>query len=265
MVQLEAHRGVSRRFPESTMAAFRAAVREGYRMIELDPKVTKDGEIVIMHDMTINRTARRDGQAPAQPLPVSDLTLAELRAYEYGSWMSPDFAGEPLVTLREVLDFSQEAGIALKFDNVMQKFPSSALDDFCQAVTDAGFIGEKQAQIGLTGSRIDYLTDMHARLPGAHLHYDGPFPAGDGADTVLDTLHALVPPEQLTVWLPAYRISWCGVEPADADRVAAIRRVGTCGLWIINAREQIAPALSLGADWIETDGTMTVEDVTDLL
>ena len=265
MVQLEAHRGVSRRFPESTMAAFRAAVREGYRMIELDPKVTRDGKIVILHDMTINRTARRDGQVPAQPLPVSDLTLDELRAYEYGSWMSPDFAGEPLVTLREVLDFSREAGIALKFDNVMQKFPSSALDDFCRAVTDAGFVGEKQAQIGLTGSRLDYLAGMHARLPGAHLHYDGPFPAGVEADAVLDALRALVPPGQLTVWLPAYRIGWCGVEPADADRVAAIRRVGTCGLWIINAREQIAPALSLGADWIETDGTMTVEDVTNLV
>ncbi|MCQ2429713.1 MAG: hypothetical protein MJ192_05240 [Clostridia bacterium] len=262
MKQLEAHRGVSLRYPENTLTAFRAALREGYRMIELDPKVTRDGEIVILHDSTVNRTARRaDGTPLGQPAAIADLTLAEARALEYGSWKSPDFAGEPLPTLRDVLEFSAGSGIPLKFDNVMQKFAPAVIDRFCQAVTDAGFVGDRQALIGITGNSIDYLAAMHARLPGAHLHYDGPLPAGTDGEAVLNELHALVPPEQLTVWLPLYHISWCPVAPADPDRIAAIRRVGGCGLWIVNAREQIARALELDADWIETDGTMTVSDL----
>ncbi len=53
----QAHRGVQKEYPENTMAAIRAAKEQGYDIIEIDPAVTKDGVIVLMHDDTINRRA----------------------------------------------------------------------------------------------------------------------------------------------------------------------------------------------------------------
>lgn len=57
-MNFQAHRGVSCEAPENTMSAFIAAVKQGYDVIELDPAMTKDGKFVVLHDETINRTAR---------------------------------------------------------------------------------------------------------------------------------------------------------------------------------------------------------------
>jgi len=56
----QAHRGVSTENPENTMPAFVAAVQQGYKIIELDVEVTKDLQFVLLHDSTINRTARHE-------------------------------------------------------------------------------------------------------------------------------------------------------------------------------------------------------------
>ena len=54
----QAHRGVGTEYPENTMPAFRAAVEQGYALIELDPCFTLDGQCAILHDRTLNRTCR---------------------------------------------------------------------------------------------------------------------------------------------------------------------------------------------------------------
>ena len=60
-VALQAHRGVSTDAPENTFAAFEAAVKQGYDIIELDPKFTLDNQCVILHDKNLKRTAGRQG------------------------------------------------------------------------------------------------------------------------------------------------------------------------------------------------------------
>ncbi|HEY6394026.1 MAG TPA: glycerophosphodiester phosphodiesterase family protein, partial [Candidatus Binataceae bacterium] len=72
-----AHRGASGRFPENTLSAFRAAFEEGVDMCELDVQLTRDGEIVVIHDETVDRTT--DGHGP-----VASLTLAEIKSLEAG-------------------------------------------------------------------------------------------------------------------------------------------------------------------------------------
>jgi glycerophosphoryl diester phosphodiesterase len=67
-----AHRGASDTHPENTLAAFREAIRLGVHMIEFDVALSKDGQLVLMHDTTVDRTTDGDG-------PVSELTLAELK------------------------------------------------------------------------------------------------------------------------------------------------------------------------------------------
>jgi glycerophosphoryl diester phosphodiesterase len=92
-----AHRGDTKAAPENTIAAFESAVRKGAHMIEFDVQLSKDGELVIMHDPTVDRTTSGTGK-------VADLTFEELRALDAGTWFSADFAGTKIPTLRETLE-----------------------------------------------------------------------------------------------------------------------------------------------------------------
>jgi glycerophosphoryl diester phosphodiesterase len=92
-----AHRGASHDAPENTMSAFRLAWQQGADGIEGDFFLSKDGQIVCIHDKDTKRTG-------SENLPVGKSTLAELRKLEYGSWKDPKFKGEPLPLLGEVLD-----------------------------------------------------------------------------------------------------------------------------------------------------------------
>ena len=96
-MDLFAHRGVSTHFPENTRAAFLAASKLPITGVEFDVHLTIDGELVVIHDETIDRTSNGTGY-------VKDYTLHQLRAFEYGSWFSEVFAGETILTLGEVLD-----------------------------------------------------------------------------------------------------------------------------------------------------------------
>ena len=93
-----AHRGVSGHYPENTSAAFYAASKLPIAGIELDVHLTADGELVVIHDETIDRTSNGTGY-------VKDYTLQQLRAFDYGSWFSEEFVGENIPTLGEVLEF----------------------------------------------------------------------------------------------------------------------------------------------------------------
>ena len=89
-----AHRGASAYAPENTRAAFELAIEMGAAMIETDVQVTRDGELVLIHDDLVDRTS--DGTGP-----VADFTLDELRRLNVGSWFGSRFAGERIVTLGE--------------------------------------------------------------------------------------------------------------------------------------------------------------------
>ena len=70
----QAHRGVQKEYPENTMAAIRAAKEQGYDIIEIDPAVTKDGVIVLMHDDTIGVDLRPIARSTSATLPFKRRT-----------------------------------------------------------------------------------------------------------------------------------------------------------------------------------------------
>ncbi|MBQ8333612.1 MAG: glycerophosphodiester phosphodiesterase, partial [Clostridia bacterium] len=78
-MSVAAHRGNSKYFPENTMAAFRSAASLNPDMIEIDLHMTKDGEIILMHDHKVDRTTNGTGF-------VKDFTLDETRQLDAGSW-----------------------------------------------------------------------------------------------------------------------------------------------------------------------------------
>ncbi len=92
-----AHRGRSGVAPENTMAAFEAAIAIGADFLELDVRRTADGEIVCIHDATVDRTTDGSGL-------VAEMTLAQVRALDAGSWKGAAFAGQRIPLLREVLE-----------------------------------------------------------------------------------------------------------------------------------------------------------------
>ncbi len=92
-----AHRGAMQTHPENTIPAFRAAVEAGAHMIEFDVWLTKDNEMVVLHDPSVDRTTNGKGK-------VLDLTLAEIKALDAGSRKGTRFAGEKIPTLGEVLN-----------------------------------------------------------------------------------------------------------------------------------------------------------------
>lgn len=90
-----AHRGSSRYAPENTLAAFCLAYEQGADGIELDAKLTIDGEVIVIHDQTLDRTTGSSGR-------VIDQTLAKLKTLDAGSFFSHAFQGERIPTLDEV-------------------------------------------------------------------------------------------------------------------------------------------------------------------
>jgi glycerophosphoryl diester phosphodiesterase len=103
-----AHRGHSIAVPENTMAAYRRAVELGTDMIEADVNITRDGQLVMIHDWTLDRTTNGSG-------PVHDATLDEVLSLEAGSWFDGQ-TGLRVPTTLELLRFAAGAGILMCFE-----------------------------------------------------------------------------------------------------------------------------------------------------
>jgi glycerophosphoryl diester phosphodiesterase len=95
-VEIIGHRGASHDAPENTLASIRLAFEQGADAAEIDVYLSRDGEIVTIHDKDTKRVGGRDR-------PVVEQTLAELRQLDVGRWKSPKYAGECIPTLSEVL------------------------------------------------------------------------------------------------------------------------------------------------------------------
>lgn len=98
-VKTIAHRGAAGYCPENTMASFRKALDMNADLLELDIHQTKDGQLVVIHDHTLDRTTDVMGR-------VCDYTLEQLRGLDAGSWFSREFVGEKIPTLREAFELA---------------------------------------------------------------------------------------------------------------------------------------------------------------
>ena len=92
-----AHRGHLSAAPENTMSAFLGALAAGADGIELDVRLTRDGQLVVFHDRQLDRTSNGHGL-------VDHHTLAEIRSLDVGSWFSHQFKGESAPTLDQVFE-----------------------------------------------------------------------------------------------------------------------------------------------------------------
>ncbi len=98
------HRGAPRYCPENTLPSFSRALELGAHGLELDVQLTKDNQMVVIHDERIDRTTQDETGL------VRDYTLAELKRMDFGAWFDPSFAGTRIPTLEEVFDLLKSAG-----------------------------------------------------------------------------------------------------------------------------------------------------------
>ena len=101
-----AHRGASGTAPENTLAAFKKAIEIGVDAVELDLHGSADGEVVVIHDSSLDRTTDHGG-------PVNQTSLATIKRADAGGWFAREFVGEPVPTLAEALECIGKETIAV--------------------------------------------------------------------------------------------------------------------------------------------------------
>ncbi len=161
-VVVTAHRGFSGKAPENTLAAFRLAIDAGCDMIELDVHLTRDKEVVVIHDDTLERTT--DGRGT-----VAGKTFAELRGLDAGAWFAPRFSGERIPALAEVLGLARDrilVNIELKKGENFP-YPMEELADRTLNVVEIAGMADRVLFSSFSPAAIDRIRERSPRLPVA--------------------------------------------------------------------------------------------------
>lgn len=248
-IKLQAHMGVASECPENTMSAFRRAMAQGYDVIELDLGYTLDKKIVVIHDDTINRTARHtDGSVIEDDIKINDITYSEALKFDFGIYYSNKYQGEPIPLFNDVLELAEASGIRLKIDNKIQRFSDEMLEVFFEEISAHSKL------ISITSNDIDFIKKCTAPNSDVSIDYDG-----EVTEKILTELCEIVPRERLTVWLPfkCAATSWVKIPFADRKLSQLVKKYAKSGIWLIKDQESFESAVAeLKPDIVETDGTV---------
>ena len=182
------HRGGVYYTPENTMPAFNDALKKNFSHIETDPRYTKDGKIVLIHDDTINRTCRNsDGSEITEKIKVSELTYDELMKYDAGIFMGEEFCGTRVPRLEELLKAAEGSGVIIALDKKIK-------DDEINPLFDV--IEKYNTKVSFSVCDTKRTKMILERFPDAMIDYDG-----NTTEKELLEITSLVDYDKLIVWL----------------------------------------------------------------
>jgi glycerophosphoryl diester phosphodiesterase len=190
------HRGHSIGAPENTLAALLATQRNGGSAAEIDTVLTADGAIILMHDIDLDRTTNGTGA-------VDRATLAEIAALDAGSWFSPEFAGEPVPTLAEAIEFAGRHDLALMVEIKEDRRLPAYFDALAALGRDAAAL-----------ERIMLISFDHAVLKAARTRFPGLRTEG-----ITHARHADPVAVARAAQLDSLAIEWPRFDPDDARRL----------------------------------------------
>lgn len=225
-----AHRGGALLAPENTLPAFAEAAHRGYRAIECDVALTRDGVPVLLHDRTLKRTAGLDR-------PVQEVDLATVQTLEAGAWFHPRFSGTRVPTLEQAIACWQAHGqqplIELK---IVPGCDPGPLASACAAVVTRCWRGDPPMFISFDGAALAATTAAAPQARRALLlgewTEDWPQRLREARADVLDIEHGL----------------------ANRERIEAVHAAGAGVVaWTVNDPARAAALLALGVDAITTD------------
>lgn len=223
--KIVAHRGYSAVFPENTLSAFSGAIDIGADLIELDVQLTKDGEVVVFHDGTVERVTGRQGA-------VSEFTLEELKDMDAGAWFSSYYDGEQIPTLEEALTLIRDSNCEVYLE----------LKDIGEAEGFAEKVLETAKQCGMeercifASFRYEYLKEFKEMDAQARTLYN--------TVSAVDTLPENFPADYYGLW----------TESVTPETVTAVHEAGKQAyVWTAGAPEQIRNLCGMGVDGIVTN------------
>lgn len=232
-----AHRGASAAAPENTLAALRLAWELGVESSEIDIRLTRDGEVVLLHDATTARTGGLDRR-------IDTLTLDEARALDVGAWKDARYAGERIPTLAEALAATPPGRM------LFVEIKTGAADaETIAAAIIAADPRPRGATLALQAYDPDALAAVAGRVPGVETYW--------AVDPERDDERRFRPYAQVVIEAAQAR-KFTGLaldhRAVDADFAAAVRAAGlVLDVWTVNDRALIQVWRERGARWIETD------------
>jgi glycerophosphoryl diester phosphodiesterase len=163
-----AHRGDSAHRPENTLASFASALELGAEIVELDVQLTRDGQMVVIHDPTLERTTSGRGR-------VLDLTVAEVRAVSagYPELFGDRYAGERVPTLVEALAFLRGRArvlIELKSESITGDLEGGLEAHAIAEVRKAGMVDEV-ALLSIDTAALGRCRELAPEITRGHLFY----------------------------------------------------------------------------------------------
>jgi glycerophosphoryl diester phosphodiesterase len=240
-----AHRGASAARPEHTLAAYELALEEGADGVECDVRLTRDGHLVCVHDRRVDRTSNGSGL-------VSDMTLAELREFDYGGWHPSRRSGEAakttsLLTLEElitlVLDWNRPVKIfvetkhPVRYGALVESKVLALLHRYGIASPASADLS-RAVVMSFSAAAVWRIRRAAPLLPTVLLGETSRYLGGSAATTVGATA---VGPSILTL----------RAHPELVDRAAAQGRALYC--WTVDHFEDVRYCRDLGVAWLATD------------
>lgn len=250
------HRGSRGTVPENTLPAFEAALMAGADVLELDLGVTRDGVVVVSHEpkVTPERCLDAEGKKLDKPVPLRELTLAQLKKYDCGTLLNPKFPqqievpGTPMPTLDEVFELVKKSGYPAaaraEFNIETKIFPyepelSPAPEEFARLVTDVVKKHGLEARVMVQSFDVRTLRAVKKLAPvirTSQLTYE----------SLVDIVPALKS-SKVDIWSPNYK--WITVEAVKEAQAAGIK----VAPWTINTKKEWDLAIAAGVDAIITD------------
>lgn len=234
--QIMGHRGGGFFAPENTLAAIAKGFELGVDLIEIDIHLTSDGHAVVFHDDTVNRTTNGSGS-------IANMTLAQVKQLDAGSWFDPFYAGEKVPTLTEALQFI--AGRGRTILDVKVPANQALRDAIHTAIVDSG---TSLDDVWVWPSSGNYTNDP--RFGDAEVQLLSSIP-GDLSDSNLQALKAS---------------GIDGLSVGDGSITQeAINAFHRNDMWVdvytVNSSARMAQLIAMGVDSIETDRPDLMADI----
>ena len=229
MTKIFAHRGASGYAPENTLEAFRLAMEQGADGMELDVHLTKDGEVVVIHDETLDRTSNGHGN-------VRDYTLEELKKFSFHNHMEK-YQGVQIPTLKEVLNLVKNSCMKVNIELKTGIYWYEGIEEKTMDIVKTMGMEDRVIYSSFNHYSIQKVLEQNSDAETAYLFSDVPLNMEKYAkDTGVKGLHPAVYHLKMADFLETYMKSGLKVR-----------------VWTVNNKEDMKMFIDAGVDAIITN------------